>query len=104
MYSIISIFYLNYSLNFSPVELFKKLKNQGSKKHSTSNAKSELPNTKKRKDTPPGIIFMQICFVHLIVFVSFLGSPRSEKHNQPTYTKTQLDTVKRWVMHLHDYI
>lgn len=61
--------YLNYLLIFSLVELFKKLKNQGSKKHSTSNVKSEIPNAKKRKDTPPGIIFLQISFVHSIIFV-----------------------------------
>lgn len=94
---------MKYLLHFSLVELFKKLKNQGSKKHSTSNVKSEIPNAKKRKDTPPGIVFLQIILVHLIIFVGFSGSPRSEKHNQPTYTKIQLDTVKRWVLHFHGY-
>lgn len=37
------------------LELFKKMKSQGSRKHSTSNVKAEEQNAKKRKDTPPGI-------------------------------------------------
>ncbi|CAH1708292.1 dnaJ homolog subfamily B member 14-like [Aphis gossypii] len=57
-------------------ELLKKLKTQGSKKHSTSNVKPDGQNAKKRKNTPP-------------------GSPRADRANQPTYTKAQLDTVKK---------
>nr|WOX63133.1 dnaJ-like protein subfamily B member 14 [Myzus persicae] len=57
-------------------ELLKKLKTQGSRKHSTANAKPDGQNAKKRKNTPP-------------------GSPRAERANQPTYTKAQLDTVKK---------
>jgi len=77
------------------VELFKKLKSQGSKKHSTSKVKFDGQNEKKRKDTPPGIISNQFLFVHCVIFILFIGSPRGERANQPTYTKVQLDTVKR---------
>ncbi|XP_025420996.1 dnaJ homolog subfamily B member 14-like [Sipha flava] len=57
-------------------ELLNKLKSQGARKNSTSNVKADGQNTKKRKITPP-------------------GSPRSDRANQPTYTKAQLDIVKK---------
>lgn len=50
------------------VELLKKLKSQGSKKRSTSNMKGDGENTKKRKDTPPGIlgsILIVICLLKI---------------------------------------
>lgn len=77
------------------LELLQKLKNQSARKQSTSNTKAEGQNARKRKVTPPGICFDQFIVVHRVTFISFKGSPKGERTNQPTYTKAQLDTVKR---------
>jgi len=37
----------------------------------------------------------QDVFVYRIIFILLTGSPRADRANQPTYTKAQLDTVKK---------
>lgn len=88
------LLFLHNIINFF-LELLQKLKTQGARKQSTSNAKADGQNARKRKNTPPGICFDQFIVVHQVIFISFKGSPKGERANQPTYTKAQLDTVKR---------
>lgn len=77
------------------LELLQKLKTQGARKQSIPNAKAEGQNTRKCKGTTPGICSKQFIIVHWVIFILFKGSPNGERVNQPTYTKVQLDIVKR---------
>lgn len=60
-----------YLYQFSYVDLFKKLKSQGSKKQSTSNVKANGQNAKKRRETPPGIWLsnISICSLDNVYFI-----------------------------------
>lgn len=39
-----------------------------------------------------------IIISNLVTFIIFIGSPKPERANQPTFTKSQLDTVKRYII------
>lgn len=77
------------------LELLQKLKTQGASKQSIPNANGEGQNARKCNVTIPGICSKKFIIVHWVIFILFKGSPNGEKVNQLTYTKVQIDTVKR---------